>query len=131
MKLRGKLIAGFVVVCLFIGGGMTAYAAVSFDWSNNLSAIESNVSELLGLLNGEKKIVQAKETQIEGLNVQIDNTNNDIKIKDIEINTLKEEIASLEANKVINEKELKHLNLNVRLLNKEKFALLDKEDELE
>lgn len=131
MKLRGKLIAGFVVVCLFIGGGMTVYAAVSFDWSNNLSAIESNVSELLGLLNGEKKIVQAKETQIEGLNVQIDNTNNDIKIKDIEINTLKEEIASLEANKVINEKELKHLNLNVRLLNKEKFALLDKEDELE
>ncbi|WP_290491018.1 MULTISPECIES: hypothetical protein [unclassified Aerococcus] len=131
MKLRGKLIAGFVVVCLFIGGGMTAYAAVSFDWSNNLSAIESNVSEVLGLLNGEKKIVQAKETQIEGLNVQIDNTNNDIKIKDIEINTLKEEIASLEANKVINEKELKHLNLNVRLLNKEKFALLDKEDELE
>lgn len=131
MKLRGKLIAGFVVVCLFIGGGMTAYAAVSFDWSNNLSAIESNISEVLGLLNGEKKIVQAKETQIEGLNVQIDNTNNDIKIKDIEINTLKEEIASLEANKVINEKELKHLNLNVRLLNKEKFALLDKEDELE
>lgn len=131
MKLRGKLIAGSVVVCLFIGGGMTVYAAVSFDWSNNLSAIESNVSELLGLLNGEKKIVQAKETQIEGLNVQIDNTNNDIKIKDIEINTLKEEIASLEANKVINEKELKHLNLNVRLLNKEKFALLDKEDELE
>lgn len=104
MKLRGKLIAGFVVVCLFIGGGMIAYAAVSFDWSNNLSAIESNISEVLGLLNGEKKIVQAKETQIEGLNVQIDNTNNDIKIKDIEINTLKEEIASLEANKVINEK---------------------------
>ncbi|MGH2075858.1 hypothetical protein ACRCJS_09025 [Aerococcus urinaeequi] len=108
---------------------MTAYAAVSSDWSNNLSAIESNVSEVLGLLNGEKKIVQAKEVQIEDLNVQIDNTNNDIRTKDIEINTLKEEIASLEANKVINEKELKHLNLNVRLLNKEKFALLDKEDE--
>lgn len=126
VKLKGKMIIGTLMVCLFVGGGVTALATASSSWIENLSTIESNFNEVIGLLNGEKKIVQAKEIEIDELNTEIDTINNDLDTKNTEIERLNEEINELEADKSSNQELITHLQLNVELLNKEKFSLLDK-----
>lgn len=68
MKLKGKVIVAAVVMCLVVGGGVSAIASVKAGWVDTLGTIESNFNEVVGLLNGEKKIVEAKEAEIEDLN---------------------------------------------------------------